>query len=56
MSASKPLWAAEKEGRFFTRIEVRTMLNDAMLALPLHVVTGRRPGPTLAVITIATPP
>ena len=56
MSASKPLWAAAKEGRFFTRIEVRTMLNGAMLALPLHVVTGRRPGPTLAVITIATPP
>jgi predicted deacylase len=47
----KALWAGQKEGRFFTRIEVTTMLNGAMLALPLHVVTGRRPGPTLAVIT-----
>src|ERR1700704_1890380 len=51
MSATKPLWADEKEGRFFTRIEVTTMLNGAMLALPLHVVTGRESGPTLVVIT-----
>src|SRR5262245_20853712 len=48
---AKPLWAAQKEGRFFTRIEITTMLNGAMLALPLHVVTGRAPGPTLGVIT-----
>jgi predicted deacylase len=27
------------------------MLNGAMLALPLHVVTGREPGPTLGVVT-----
>lgn len=27
------------------------MLNGAMLALPLHVVTGRHPGPTLGIIT-----
>jgi uncharacterized protein len=51
MSSERPLWAAEKEGRFFTRIEVTTMLNGATLALPLHVVTGQRAGPTLGVIT-----
>jgi uncharacterized protein len=46
-----PLWAKEKEGRLFTRIEVTTMLNGAMLALPLHVVTGRHAGPTFGIIT-----
>ena len=46
-----PLWAGQKEGRFFTRIEVTTMLNGALLTLPLHVVTGRNPGPTLGIIT-----
>ncbi|MBI2295226.1 MAG: succinylglutamate desuccinylase/aspartoacylase family protein, partial [Betaproteobacteria bacterium] len=51
MSTNKPLWAGQKEGRWFTRIEVTTMLNGAMLALPLHVVTGRREGPTLGIIT-----
>ncbi|HKA40375.1 MAG TPA: M14 family metallopeptidase [Burkholderiales bacterium] len=51
MSSVKPLWADEKEGRFFTRIEVTTMLNGSMLGLPLHVVTGRQAGPTLGVIT-----
>ena len=51
MTSAKPLWANEKEGRCFTRIEVTTMLNGAMLALPLHVVTGRKPGPTLGIIT-----
>jgi predicted deacylase len=47
----KPLWHAQREGRWFTRIEVTSMLNGAMLALPLHVVTGRHPGPTLGVVT-----
>jgi uncharacterized protein len=51
MSSAKPLWAGRKEGRFFTRIEVTTMLNGAPLALPLHVLTGHRPGPTLGIIT-----
>lgn len=46
-----PLWSREKEGRFFTRIEVTTMLNGAVLALPLHVVTGREPGPTFGIVT-----
>lgn len=46
-----PLWADQKEGRFFTRIEVTSMLNGAMLALPLHVVTGSAPGPTFGIIT-----
>jgi predicted deacylase len=51
MDAAQPLWAGEKEGRFFTRIEVTTLLSGAVLALPLHVVTGRQPGPSLGVIT-----
>ncbi|MBI3068329.1 MAG: succinylglutamate desuccinylase/aspartoacylase family protein [Betaproteobacteria bacterium] len=51
MNSTRPPWANRGEGRFFTRIEVTTMLNGAMLALPLHVVTGTRDGPTLGVIT-----
>ena len=47
----KPLWAEQKEGRFFTRIDVTTMLNGATLAVPLHVVTGRKPGPTFGIVT-----
>jgi hypothetical protein len=47
---TKTLWAGEGEGFFFTRIEVTTMLNGAMLSLPLHVVTGRHAGPTLGII------
>jgi predicted deacylase len=46
-----PLWADDKEGRSFTRIDVTTMLNGAMLAVPLHVITGRMPGPTFGIIT-----
>jgi predicted deacylase len=46
-----PLWADQKEGRFFTRVDITTMLNGAMLALPLHVVTGREPGPTFGIVT-----
>jgi predicted deacylase len=48
---SAPLWAEQKEGRFFTRLEVTTMLNGAMLAIPLHVVTGRHPGPVFGIVT-----
>ncbi len=48
---SAPLWAHQKEGRFFTRIDVTTMLNGAMLALPLHVITGRAAGPTFGIVT-----
>lgn len=51
MGAANPLWANQEEGRFFTRIEITTMLNGATLALPLHVVTGRKAGPTLGLIT-----
>lgn len=51
MSSAKPLWAGQKEGRFFTRIEITTMLNGSTLALPLHVITGRHPGPTFGIIT-----
>ncbi len=51
MGSTQPLWEDQKEGRWFTRIEVTTMLNGAVLALPLHVVTGRREGPTLGIIT-----
>jgi len=49
--APSPLWSNEQEGRFFTRIEVTTMLNGAMLTLPLHVVTGHEPGPTFGIVT-----
>lgn len=49
--SQNPLWADRKEGRFFTRVDVTTMLNGAMLALPLHVITGRQPGPTFGVVT-----
>lgn len=47
----QPLWAGQKEGRFFTRIPVTNMLNGGMLDLPLHVITGRHAGPTLGIIT-----
>ena len=47
----KPLWAEQKEGRCFTRIDVTTMLNGGTLSVPLHVVTGRRPGPTFGIVT-----
>lgn len=46
-----PLWAEQKEGRWFTRLPVTTMLNGAQLTLPLHVVTGRSAGPILGIIT-----
>lgn len=45
------LWHDRKEGRWFTRLPVTTMLNGAQLTLPLHVVTGRGDGPTLGIIT-----
>jgi len=48
---SAPLWASEKEGRSFKRIDVTTMLNGAVLAVPLHVITGRSPGPTFGIVT-----
>lgn len=51
MTASAPLWADQKEGRFFTRIDITTMLNGAMLAIPLHVVTGAKDGPTFGIVT-----
>ena len=47
----EPLRRRQSEGRVFTRIEVTSMLNGAMLTLPLHVVTGRHAGPTLGVVT-----
>jgi predicted deacylase len=47
----KPLWADGKEGGFFTRIPVTTMLNGATLSVPLHVITGREPGPTFGIVT-----
>ncbi|MGQ0522969.1 MAG: succinylglutamate desuccinylase/aspartoacylase family protein [Betaproteobacteria bacterium] len=46
-----PIWADRKEGRSFTRLDVTTMLNGAMLSLPLHVVTGRKPGPVFGIVT-----
>jgi uncharacterized protein len=50
-SDTKAPWAAQKEGGFFTRVEVTRMLNGAMLELPLHVITGRRAGPTFGIVT-----
>jgi predicted deacylase len=49
--SNTPLWADQKEGRFFTRIDVTTMLNGGMLSVPLHVVTGAKPGPTFGIVT-----
>lgn len=49
--AKKALWAEQREGGFFTRLEVTTMLNGAMLCVPLHVVTGRNPGPVFGIVT-----
>ena len=43
-----PLWKNQKEGRFFTRIEVTQVLSGA-LTLPLHVLTGHKDGPTLGI-------
>lgn len=51
MGMKEPLWAGRMEGRFFTRIEITTMLNGSTLALPLHVITGRHPGLTFGIIT-----
>ena len=51
IAESAPLWGGESEGHFFTRVDVTTMLNGAMLAIPLHVVTGARPGPTFGIVT-----
>lgn len=51
MAATSPLWADQKEGRYFTRLEVTTMLNGATLSVPLHVVTGGRPGPVFGIVT-----
>jgi uncharacterized protein len=48
---SAPLWSDQKEGRFFTRIDVTTMLNGATLSVPLHVITGARAGPTFGIVT-----
>lgn len=50
-ASNAPIWANQKEGRYYTRIDVTNMLNGAMLALPLHVITGRHPGPTFGIIT-----
>ena len=51
MGDGRPSWHGQPEGRWFTRIEITRMLNGAMLALPLHVLTGRASGPTLAIVT-----
>jgi len=49
--ATAPLWVGQKEGHWFTRLPVTTMLSGAMLTLPLHVITGKSAGPTLGMIT-----
>jgi predicted deacylase len=49
--AAGPVWANDPEGRMFRRLPVTTMLNGAELTIPLHVVTGGKPGATLGIIT-----
>ncbi len=44
-------WRDEPEGRSFRRLPVTTLLSGGELSIPLHVVTGRHPGPTLGIIT-----
>src|SRR5580765_4480375 len=51
IAASAPLWGGNTEGRVFTRLDVTTMLSGARLTVPLHVVTGARPGPTFGIVT-----
>ena len=46
--SQKALWKDQTEGRFFTRLEVTETLSGS-LALPLHVMTGRKDGPTLGI-------
>ena len=48
---STPAWTDQKQGRYFTRIDVTTMLNGATLSVPLHVVTGAHSGPTFGIVT-----
>jgi uncharacterized protein len=50
-AVATPVWTNDTEGRTFRRLPVTTMLNGAELTLPLHVVTGRKSGPTLGIIT-----
>ena len=51
-SLSAPLWAKEKEGRTFTRIPVTQTLFSENMTLPLHVVTGKKDGPTVGILTL----
>lgn len=48
---TQPLWKSQPEGRWFTRVDVTTMLNGATLSIPLHVFTGKHPGPTFGIVT-----
>ncbi len=48
---AKPAWAEQREGRTFTRVGVTTMLNGAVLSVPMHVITGGELGPTFGIIT-----
>lgn len=50
-TAKNPRWTKQKEGGSFTRLPVTTMLNGAQLSVPLHVITGRKKGPTFGIIT-----
>lgn len=49
MSAS-PLWQNQGPGRFFTRVEVTTVLSGGPVSLGLHVHTGHKEGPTLGMV------
>jgi predicted deacylase len=51
MSDAPPAWKTQKEGRTYTRIDVTTLLTGTMLSIPLHVITGKHPGPTFGIVT-----
>jgi len=51
MPVETPVWHDDPEGRRFRRLPVTTLLSGGDLTLPLHVLTGRHPGPTLGILT-----
>ncbi|MEQ8195412.1 MAG: succinylglutamate desuccinylase/aspartoacylase family protein, partial [Rhodospirillales bacterium] len=52
MDKPLPVWTEQKEGRTFTRIPVTQTLFSEQLTLPLHVVTGKKDGPTVGILTV----
>lgn len=46
----QPQWMGAEPGRTFTRLKVTTVLSGGPVFLGLHVVTGKRSGPTLGMV------